>query len=412
MSLLQSPKIFRLLLFALLAISSSLVRAQIYIVAPVSPLLSPSLNDRNPTNPMTNLNYDLLVPPRPTLSDPTGAYIFATSLNPIADNFTLTISPSQTDTALRGAAQVGQLNSARLSQLLGTSGTAMPDDLASTAALGRSRIGAAISSSGGDGSSWGGSSADFQSGAGNFGATDLSNQRMGERMGESATEGGGRGMGLSGSGVPTEQDASSDKDFQSLPMAMRGAGRISGAQLRSGLPGTVGATPAAGSDASTLLGRASASSRSHVEAIFAGGEPSPTATGGAGRPSASGRLTDAPQTLEGLLLFSPRSYLPYSFGESPFASPGQGERTFLKPDIFNTTRIALSSKGGGTAEERRQRLRGTLNGSQGLPGDASGYGLTSNLGRESRPPGTSRSRKSGTSNSYRSGPALGSGLNQ
>ena len=88
MSLLQSPKILRLLLFALLAISSSLVRAQIYIVAPVSPLLSPSLNDRNPTNPMTNLNYDLLVPPRPTLSDPTGAYIFATSLNQLRASLT------------------------------------------------------------------------------------------------------------------------------------------------------------------------------------------------------------------------------------------------------------------------------------------------------------------------------------
>ncbi len=68
-------------------------------------------------------------------------------------------------------------------------------------------------------------------------------------------------------------------------------------------------------------------------------DQSTTQTSVAGSPAAH----NAPQAIEQVLQFSPQSYRPYAFGETPFSSPGTEERTFLKPNIFDISGVRLGS---------------------------------------------------------------------
>jgi hypothetical protein len=403
----------------------------------LSPQLSKYLTDTASTIPVTNISYYMLVPPRPTYSDPTGSSLFANILNPTANSFALDSAPAQTDTALRGATQAGQLNpfglsSARLDQLLGGGGVtaAVPNYVTSAASLGGSNAttsGFSTMSLGavsgfGEQSGWGGNnalSADSQTSASGWGTAALSIERVGRRMDQNAALGTEQDARSSSSGTLQEQGFASGSDFQTLPLGLRSPSAVStagraasssatGLTARSSGPGNLSY---ANGQTSTSLGRVTASSQSHMHLVAAtrptpGASAAGAATEGAAK---TGEGVEAPQTLEELLLFSPRSYTGYSFGETPFASPSYMERTFLKPNIFATVPVALATERRKRAAERWRGPRRPLNGTEGLAGGDFSYGLSSTLGKEYSHLGVDRLGSARKRNPYLSPSGLGSG---
>ncbi len=428
----STAKICRILLLAqCVAACSATLRAQWFSSSGISGPISPPLTDNKPISPVTNLNVYFLVPPQPTLNDPTGSYVFATSISPLANSFALNTPAVQTDTALRSAGQAGQfnsfgLNSERLTMLGAGTNLAIPDYIASTASLGRSRSDTTTgfgnsnaestssfgqgsgSASSGESSSWGSSSQDFEPSAGSWGAAKLSLQRMGE--------GAGRGAEMSSSASSSEQNSNSD--FQSPPLGIRGEALASTSGLLSQTSGSLGVNAkalSANSHASAVLGQASISSRNRMEAALAHGG---SVASGSGNPAPSGhgpgtpKSTGAPETLEELLLFSPRSYIGYSFGETPFTSPGgYGDRAFLKPNILDTTPIVLSSGKKGNSEERWQELHHTLNGMEGSATGTSGSRASAGLGARYTHLGANPLSQAEKKNPYLNGHGLSSSNN-
>jgi len=309
--------------------------------------LSQPLTDNPGSQPITTLDTDLLIPQRPYAYDPTGANIRATALSPFIDTTNASTVRAETDTAIRDSAQTGQVSpyAAIASRL----GLATPGETASATdgnQFGMPAVGAhfGVGSEEGDSSSdqrssWGTSSSfGPQSAASLRGARAKSNERLG-----------------------VKQSASSDRDLSSATSEDNRSSSPSGRRNRDGtaslrtMPGTNMAQ--SGSQRLGTTGRSAGMPSSSVS-------PEPSDVG-------------APTSGEAALAFSPQSYVGYSFGESPFSSPGgNGERTFLNPNIFAVAPLRLRSSDESTGE-RRRTLRERLEEEEGLATSATGYGLTS-----------------------------------
>jgi hypothetical protein len=427
MSVFMRKSIQSLLIIGVGMMSWGLARAQ------VAPPLSPGFLDTTTTKtePVTNLTYDLLVPQRPSIFDPTGASILTNSLNPeiIATDFSSAVT--QTDTALRNSTQSGRFNpygaNAARSALI--AGGESDDATAMTVAT-RVRPGqnAGIGSSGGTivpgndadydpgydaepnsvyHSSWGGNSAAGAPDASSWGVKATPVTRIGRRMDSSSTasiegpyvgaEGQSQGDGAADSGSIRAGGLSQTGGFSQMGGSQIGVSQMGGAQTASrsgrgsgGLGSLQSATP--GGNSSALSGRAAAgygvgtafgsrdSQRSPEDLL--GGAGMSGVSGIGGRASGLGGGAQAPKTLEAMMLFSPHSYLGYSFGSTPFAPPAFGEANFLNPNIFDTIPVVLS--GGAQTMERARRLyrRSKLGEDNGLETSESQYGLSSQLGME------------------------------
>jgi hypothetical protein len=262
-------------------------------------------------------------------------------------------------------------------------------------------------------------SGDSQSSASGWGTAALSIERIGRRMDQHGALGTGQDTGSSYSGTLQGQGFASGSDFQTLPLglgntsAVSAAGRVASSSATGlmGRPSGPENLSYANGQTSTSLGRVSALSQSHIHSVTStrptpGASAARAATEGAAK---TGEGVEAPQTLEELLLFSPRSYTGYSFGETPFASPSYIEPTFLKPNIFATVPVALATERRKRAVERWRGPRPPFNGTEGLAGGDSSYGLSSTLGKEYSHVGVDRLGSARKRNPYLSPSGLGSG---
>jgi hypothetical protein len=343
------PKLRILLVAAVCAGLPRCLPAQIPTDIPVDiPTLSQPLTDNPGSAPVTTLDTDLITPYRPFAYDPTGANILSTSLSPLIDTTNTSTVRAETDTAIRDSSQTGQISPyAAIASRLGLAAPGETGSATDSNQFGTPAVGAhfGVGSEEGDGnsdqSSWGTSSSfGPQSAASLRGARAKSNERLGVKQSASSDN------DLSSA---TSED---NRSSTSTPSGRRN--RDGTASLRT-MPGTTMAR--GGSQRPGSTGRSAGMPSSSVS-------PGPSDIG-------------APTSGEAALAFSPQSYVGYSFGESPFSSPGgNGERTFLNPNIFAVATPRLKTSGESSGE-RRRTLRERLEEEEGLATSTTGYGLAS-----------------------------------
>ena len=100
---------YGLILFLILGTAGRYLLAQDGL-GPISPNLSPSLTEAQPTTPVTSLTQDFLVPQRIFVYDGTGASLVSNAFNPESIAAGVSNAAGQTDTAIRDSSQAGQFN--------------------------------------------------------------------------------------------------------------------------------------------------------------------------------------------------------------------------------------------------------------------------------------------------------------
>jgi hypothetical protein len=304
--------------------------------------IAPPLTSTLATTPVTTLSDDLLSPARPFIYDETGAFVYATALDPAVNAADLSSVRAETDTEVRDSTQNGQANPYALAasraglSFSGTSGSrtvnsggtgqtgAREPSGSASSNLASSNPTSAPESFAGEapGESSTAESGDYRSSWGTssgFGA-----QSFGSRAAESSWGGessGGRSDGSSGS----QADYSGDDNLASSRIPSAGTGR------GQGWPRSETRTHA-GTRVGALTGPAEA------------GRPLSTANAAAGTSAQGGGAAGSRQTggqaksPDNALSFALAPGREFTFGESPFSAPGgNGELTFLNPNILAAT---------------------------------------------------------------------------
>ncbi|AXC13425.1 hypothetical protein ACPOL_4148 [Acidisarcina polymorpha] len=393
--------------------------------AQVVPTLSPSLDEAPTSTPVTTLSIDLLSPQRTYTVDATGASVFANAFDPTVNASDWSLAVAETDTAIRDSTQAGQYNpyGSRLGFRLAESiGSSQSTNMTSTAgAAGRA------GSENNDGIVEANTAADI-----NQGLETESSHYHSTWGGTSAAgpERGGSAWGLKSAPVNRMGSAS---DPASLPDSGIGSGysqlSLDSSSLQSQRAGSDLNRSSATEFSRDSNSRASMASRdkfryreqsSRVASSYgdlSGLPSSPTtlATSRVGSILSTSHISSQRSTpprpgdahsAANLLEFSPHSYTDYSFGMSPFSPPGagDGELSFLNPDILNVSGFSTSFRKTGV-DIVPQRTYGSNDWSKSLPTSGNHYGLTSEIapGRNS----TGSDRKRPHKNPFLTGDELG-----
>jgi hypothetical protein len=328
---------------------SSALPAQVTTVAP---LLTASPD----AAPITTLSIDLLAPQRPFIFDPTGSSLLANAMDPSIYASTLNSAAAETDLQLRDSSQTGRVSPfAAGTTRLGLSFSG-GDGPASAVASGRSTgasLGSSIGASASQGSgtemnsaslsSWGtNSSFGDQSTSSTWGTKALRVERLGRSQPESPVG----GSSLNGENSTDANSAESQPGLPSLTKRKR--------------PGTV-----------DIAGQRQ---RSHSEVNEEG-----TSDRNGKRTSGGNGETTAPDT--NALVFSAAPSAEHAFGDSPFYPPGgNGDLTFLTPNIFAATSMRPSSRSTRASSAKEDNLQRGFERSSTLATSATHYGLAPHPG--------------------------------
>ncbi len=329
---------------------SSALPAQVTTVAPL-------LTANPDAVPITTLSIDLLAPQRPFIFDPTGSSLLANAMDPSIYAATLSTAPAETDGQLRDSSQTGRISpfaagTTRLglsfSEGEGSASAVAPSG--STGASSGSSIGASASQGSGTElngaylSSWGTSSSfGDQSTSSSWGTKALRVQRLGRSQPESPVS----GPSLNGEDSTDANTAKSQPGLPGLTKRKRpGAVDIAGQRQRSHSEGN-------GEGTSARNGK---------------------------RTSGGNGETTAPDN--NALVFSAAPSAEHSFGDSPFYPPGgNGDLTFLTPNIFAATSMRPSSRSTRASTAKEENLqRGGFERSSTLATSATHYGLAPHPG--------------------------------
>jgi hypothetical protein len=354
------------------------------LVAQDSPL-SPPLTQGPQTAPITTLSIDLLAPQRTYIFDPTGASVLANDLDPSIFASTLSSAATETDTAIRDSSQTGHVSpfasgTTRLglsfSGREGSSSGGTPSPLAAaTNPEPGTEIDVGYRSSWGTSSSLGSQSTESSWGMKAFHA---------ERLGRGQSGSSNSGPSLNAERLDRGQSESSNSG-PSLNAERLGRDHSGSSNTRPSL------------NAEDVAKANSADKRIRRIGTLRLNQPETSTTADRPRRSVSPRnsygtapANDAMVPSNESLLFAPASSQGYSFGNSPFSAPGgEGELTFLHPNIFANTTLGSSHSSNHDRNMTQGSYRQGLEGSGTLDTSATHYGLAPRSGMHRPLTGTS-----------------------
>ena len=310
------------------------------------------------TAPITTLSIDLLAPQRTYVFDATGASVLANDLNPSIYASTLSSVVAETDTAVRDSSQAGHVSpfasgTTRLGlSFSGGEGSAAAGTPSTLAAATNPEPGTEMDA--GYRSIWGTSSSfGSQATGSSWGTKAFHVERLGRGQSGSSNTGTSLNTGapLNAERVGEGQSGSSNtgpslnaEDVAKTNYEVNRTRRIGAPRLNQ--PGT---------PTTADRPRRSVSARNSYGTALA-------------------NVPMAPSNES--LLFAPASSEGYSFGKSPFSAPGgEGELTFLHPNIITGATLGSSYSSNHDRNMAQGSLRQGLEGSGTLATSATHYGL-------------------------------------